>query len=615
MSRVEDVHTFGWRRQLPDQRDRVFALAAPMPTPLRVDLRSKMPPVWHQGQVSSCFPPGTLVRMADGSERPIQDVRPLEEVVTAEGNVGVVSAVMARQESGGLVRLLAWGHSHLRMTRDHKVLTTRGYVRVTDLEVGDEVAMPRYSAPAVASIATAPFLAGVSKNLPRAKRWEGVAGRPGLNILSNAVPDKVALTPGFGRLIGLFLAEGCCHGSSVTWTFGIHEMDTLVADTVRLLRSELDVSGHVAPKPKNNSVNVSVYGKNWVSLFSGLCGNGAGAKRLAPALTQGGPEVLEAILRGWLDGDGWHYERRGRKRAMDHGVTISHELAIGMFDIAQALGKHPALNWQPGLVNSAAKRRQPRWTLSLAETDLRCRQTETHVWRKVRSIELEEYVGPVYDLTVEGDHSYVAEGIGVHNCTGHAVGAAVVVARAKAKTPYFDPSRLFLYYNGRVLEGTTGSDDGAVIRDVVKQASKRGVAPETLWAYNPARVLTEPTKKAYAEASKHLITSYAAVPQEIGSIRACLAQGFPIVFGFSVYESFESPAVAKSGTVAMPSATESLMGGHAVLAVGYDDSTRRLIVRNSWGAKWGNKGYFTMPYEYALSPGLAADFWTLRVGA
>jgi len=202
------------------------------------------------------------------------------------------------------------------------------------------------------------------------------------------------------------------------------------------------------------------------------------------------------------------------------------------------------------------------------------------------------------------------------SCTGHAVGVAIAIARTKAILPYFDPSRLALYYDGRLLDGPNGVavDAGAIIRDVVKQAAKLGVASEKLWPYDATKVCVQPTKKYYAEAAKHLVTSYQAVPQDLQTMRACLAQGFPIVFGFSVYASFENGDVKRTGIMTMPSGDDTLLGGHAVAAVGYDDAAQRFIIRNSWGAHWGDAGYFHMPYGYALNPGLAADFWTIRAG-
>jgi C1A family cysteine protease len=111
----------------------------------------------------------------------------------------------------------------------------------------------------------------------------------------------------------------------------------------------------------------------------------------------------------------------------------------------------------------------------------------------------------------------------------------------------------------------------------------------------------------------HQALLYQRVPRVLDQLKGCLAEGFPFVFGFSVYDSFESRAVAKSGEVPMPRRRDALVGGHAVLAVGYDDRAERFVVRNSWGARWGEGGYGTMPYAYLLDGGLSDDFWTVRL--
>jgi C1A family cysteine protease len=198
------------------------------------------------------------------------------------------------------------------------------------------------------------------------------------------------------------------------------------------------------------------------------------------------------------------------------------------------------------------------------------------------------------------------------SCTANALAGAVEFLELKDGVPLVTVSRLFIYYNERVIEGTVKADSGAFIRDGIKSLAKQGVCPEAEWPYKVAGFTKKPTAKCYKDAKKHEITSYHRI-STTDEMRTCLADGFPFVFGFTVYEAFESAAVAKSGVLNMPAPDEKVMGGHAVMAVGYDDSQNRFIIRNSWDTNWGMQGYFTMPYGY-LDPAknLADDFWTIR---
>jgi C1A family cysteine protease len=201
------------------------------------------------------------------------------------------------------------------------------------------------------------------------------------------------------------------------------------------------------------------------------------------------------------------------------------------------------------------------------------------------------------------------------SCTGNAIAAGVQFERRKQKKqPDFVPSRLFIYYNERVFEHTVSIDSGAQIRDGIKTVAKQGVCPESKWPYDISKFAEKPTKKAYQEAAKRKVTSYSRLAQATNQLKGCLASGYPFVFGFTVYESFESPSVAKTGVVPMPKPNEKVLGGHAVLAVGYDNDTQRFIVRNSWGPGWGDKGHFTMPFAYLTDDNLSDDFWTIRMG-
>jgi C1A family cysteine protease len=200
------------------------------------------------------------------------------------------------------------------------------------------------------------------------------------------------------------------------------------------------------------------------------------------------------------------------------------------------------------------------------------------------------------------------------SCTANAIGNAHLFGQMKQGQPGpFLPSRLFIYYNERVMEGTVNSDAGAMIRDGIKSVANQGACPEKLWPYQINKFTKKPSAACYKEALKHQALSYSRVTQNLAQMKGCLASGYPFVFGFTVYESFQSAAVAKTGTVPMPGQGEAVLGGHAVLAVGYDDTKLRFIVMNSWGTGWGSKGYFTIPYGYLTDSDLAADFWTIRI--
>ena len=196
----------------------------------------------------------------------------------------------------------------------------------------------------------------------------------------------------------------------------------------------------------------------------------------------------------------------------------------------------------------------------------------------------------------------------------NAIAGAIQFERRKQQfAPDFTPSRLFIYYNERVIEHSVASDSGAQIRDGIKSVARQGDCPETEWPYVIARFKTKPTAKCYADARKYKVILYQRVTQTLSQLKGCLASGFPFVLGFTVYENFESASVAKTGHATLPRSGDAVIGGHAVAGVGYDDAKQWFVVRNSWGAGWGMKGYFTLPYAYVTDASLAGDFWTIRI--
>ncbi len=198
---------------------------------------------------------------------------------------------------------------------------------------------------------------------------------------------------------------------------------------------------------------------------------------------------------------------------------------------------------------------------------------------------------------------------GLGSCTAQALAGGLEFLDNKADGQYTDVSRLFIYYNERLLMDSVDYDSGASLRVGIKTLKNDGACEEELWPYVIERFDRKPLQKCYTDAKEHRITSYHRI-SGLKEMLICLAEGYPFVFGFTVYESFESPTVTRTGVVNMPKKDERAVGGHAVMAVGYDQGARRFIVRNSWGEKWGKKGYFSMPFEYLET--LAADFWTIR---
>jgi len=234
----------------------------------------------------------------------------------------------------------------------------------------------------------------------------------------------------------------------------------------------------------------------------------------------------------------------------------------------------------------------------------------------------------------------------IGSCVSNAVAAIVQYVRKKNRQgPDFVPSRLFLYYNGRVLENSVASDPGLMLQDAITVATDLGVCPEAEWPYDdtplcdnddpktgcakgqwPAssRNPVRPQKKVYRNAYLYRTIAARPVPQRLEEMKGCLADGYPFAFGFTIYESFfESPSTTPPSTaprkiVPTPTLSELPVGQHAVVAVGYDDRKKLFICRNSWdvkdsaGREMQDRGHFYMPFDYLLNSDLSGDFYTIR---
>lgn len=194
------------------------------------------------------------------------------------------------------------------------------------------------------------------------------------------------------------------------------------------------------------------------------------------------------------------------------------------------------------------------------------------------------------------------------SCTGNAIAGIIEYLNRKANKN-IDVSRLFIYYEERVLEGTVLQDSGAYIRDGIKVVNKKGAPLESIWPYNVNKFAIRPNAAAYADGLKRTAGSYEKVVNFAG-VKNALARGFPVVIGFDVYESFYN--IGTNGIMPYPNVnTEQLLGGHAVAIVGYNDNTQRFICRNSWGTSWADRGYFYMPYRVIQNTTMSSDFWII----
>jgi len=218
------------------------------------------------------------------------------------------------------------------------------------------------------------------------------------------------------------------------------------------------------------------------------------------------------------------------------------------------------------------------------------------------SVDLREFCSPIEDQGSIG------------SCTAQSVVGLVEYFQRRAHGEYLDASRRFLYKVTRKLYRFEG-DTGAYIRGTMKALRIFGVCPEEHWPYSMSKYNEEPPPFCYAFAQAYQAVKYYRLwdsdsTKLLGQLKSSLANGLPFAFGFSVYSSIWNPVVQQTGDIPFPKQGDKLDGGHAVMAVGYNDAAARFLIRNSWGTGWGQVGYGTLPYKYVAN-NIADDFWVL----
>ncbi|AUI67675.1 C1 family peptidase [Beggiatoa leptomitoformis] len=201
------------------------------------------------------------------------------------------------------------------------------------------------------------------------------------------------------------------------------------------------------------------------------------------------------------------------------------------------------------------------------------------------------------------------------SCVANAVaGAYEYLAKRHLGEDSYNVSRLFIYYNARSYRSWEEKDSGSFISDAIEGLREYGACSEETWVFDVKAVTSEPDEESYNEAAQFLVESVELVPVDLTAWKSALAEGHPIIFGISLFKSFDSQR--KKGLVPMPSPQETARashGGHAMLCVGYSDNDQMFIVRNSWGADWGDNGYCYIPYRYLVNPEFnSGDCWIIK---
>jgi C1A family cysteine protease len=210
------------------------------------------------------------------------------------------------------------------------------------------------------------------------------------------------------------------------------------------------------------------------------------------------------------------------------------------------------------------------------------------------------FMPPVYDQGYLG------------SCTANAIAGAFEYEQRRQGLVDYIPSRLFVYFEERKMINTINEDSGAFIRDGLKVVNRLGAPHESIWPYDISRFTQSPSQDVYVDGESHQALGYAFVDNKRQfDVKQCLAAGIPVVFGFSVFSWFENP---DSKGFCFPSEGSGLLGGHAVLLVGYFKLKYQWwgIVRNSWGPSWGDGGYCYMPLKWICNYWNADDFWTIN---
>lgn len=233
-----------------------------------------------------------------------------------------------------------------------------------------------------------------------------------------------------------------------------------------------------------------------------------------------------------------------------------------------------------------------------------------HLMKSVMKTKLTEELPQ--ELSLNKYRNFIYDQGELGSCTANAFCAAYrILDNINKKNETFNPSRLFFYYQERLIEGTVNEDSGADVTDGESYVKVKGICSEDLYPYDISKFTDAPTKEAYNEAEKYKIQSYNVLNNSdlVNEIKHSIHNKQPVLIAITVYDSFETEEVAKTGKVPIPDMTkENCLGGHEMCLIGYNDNTKHFTVMNSWGKNWGDNGLCYIPYDYLTNPDLGIEF-------
>jgi hypothetical protein len=603
-SKKPKMSRYGWKRDIPDFRDVRFCADSPEATalPASVDLRSICPPIQDQSSLG-CHDDITEVLTISGWKL-FKDVNKGEKLATINPNTyelsyEVPTKLLNFPYKGNMI--CAKNKSlDFKVTPNHKMLVKKWVESKRTLS-------EKFSFVEAKDLG---WYTGLLNNITYKGTnpsdtyiLKGVEHKHKLQRSDRIIPMGLWL-----KLLGIYLAEGTMCKDFLHYKIQLACVKEREKIFIKELLNDLNLN-YCELKDRITFDNKQIY-KTLESY--NLKGVQAPFKFVPSFVFEQSPDNIKQFLLGHFNGDGCEQsggEAMGFKSHYTSSIKLANDLQLLIYlsgSDSYISIREPRTSVIKGRIVHG---KYPEYRVGVCE--------KKHVSIDAKEALFEEYYdGIVYCAEVPSYHTLITKRnqkllISGNSCTAHGLTAAIEILQLKDKKPLVMLSRLFLYYNERAAEGTTNSDSGAAIRDGIKVLASQGCCMEALWPYNINRFTQKPNKNCYNQAVVHDIIQYSAL-HSLNDMKTCLAQGFPFVFGFTVYSSFESDAVAKTGIMPMPLPTESCLGGHCVIAVGYDDKTQTMLIRNSWSSSWGDKGYFHMPYTYISNPQLASDFWTIR---